>query len=63
LNPAEIIVVMAPDGGRQDIGNPRIKIEAVEDVDVPERLQILEDEAAALLAEEDEETGLLHEWP
>jgi hypothetical protein len=30
------MVVMAPDGGMQDIGNPPIKIEAVEDVDVPE---------------------------
>jgi hypothetical protein len=34
-----------------------MNMEPVEDVDVPEWLQILENEAAFLLAEEDEETG------
>jgi hypothetical protein len=39
-------------------------MEAVEDVDLPEWLQILEDEAAVLLAEaeENEDTGLLHKY-
>jgi hypothetical protein len=53
----EVIAALAPDGGRRDIGNPPTNMEAVEDVYVPEWLQILEDEAAVLLAEEDEETG------
>jgi hypothetical protein len=35
-------------------------MEAVEDADVPEWLQILKDEASVLLAEEYQETGFLH---
>jgi hypothetical protein len=57
LNSMEVTTVMAPDGGKHDTGNCPTNIEAVEDVDVPEWLQILEDEAAVLFAEEDEETG------
>jgi hypothetical protein len=49
---------MAPDGGRHDIGDPPTNTEAVEYVDVPEWLRILEVEAAVLLAEQDEETGI-----
>jgi hypothetical protein len=49
---------MALDGGRQDIEDPPINTKAVEDVNAPEWLQILEDKAAVLHAEEDEETGI-----
>jgi hypothetical protein len=37
-------------------------MEAIEDVDMSEWLQILKDEAAVLLAQEDEEAGLLHKY-
>jgi hypothetical protein len=45
-----MIVVIAPGGSRQDIGNPPTNMEAIKDVDVSEWLQILEDEVAVLLA-------------
>jgi hypothetical protein len=53
-----MIAVMAPGGDRRDIGNPPTDTEVIEDVDVPEWLQILEDEDAVLLAEEGKKIDL-----